>query len=196
MISKHLIKIINNATIKALNKLELKEFEYLITDNAIDFDNYSYFFFKTLSKKLSKDKVIEITKEIGEEIYFFIKRFYKLESGNPEKIRKLKESLSLVLEYFVTNGYVNGAEISWDKFKDKDWCENKKSIFELIMQDPIILKSAKRLFAEEGFAQHYISRTIEAALLDFKINGSETKDFDPRKFKKERVIETWEIKQE
>ena len=191
MLSKDFVKIIVESTkevIESFGKLKEVESSFFELggnyDNLIDssnFDRYSYLFFKAISKHFVKiEDRDEITKEIGKKVYAFVKGKINLE------LKDVKENLNKIINYLKESGYVKSAKIDWSSFSDGS--------FLYIMGEPVILPGAQRLFKEEGFAQHYSSRIMEAALLDLDFIGRETKDFDPTKYPSDKVVEKWELK--
>jgi|GEM_PF-6137040 len=161
------------------------------------FDEYSYLIFKKIAEAVPEHKSrIEFTENVGDEIYKKIEILKNIHhSGDPDDIRGWVKMLYEVGGYFREVGYVTGFGFRFDGiFNEDKWKKQGEGNFIYTMKDPVILESAKRLFQEEGFAQHTSSRTIQAGFKRYNIEGSETKDFDPTKFKLEPVEELWEIR--
>jgi len=157
------------------------------------FDKYSYAIFKSVSKCLTEaEKRKRFTQFIGNEIYLWIKCKNSLEGNRHDYIPKIKNALEKVITFFVESGYVSCARIDWAFFNEAVWKKTGKSYFVYDMKNPVILSSAKKLYLEEGFGQHYSSRALQAALLDFRIHGSEVASFDPDKFD-DCVKELWMV---
>jgi len=159
------------------------------------FDLCSYSIFKIASKYLkTKKRKIEFTQLVGKNSYLWIKRKEKIkEKGSADEITKIKRVMAKVIRFLERAGYVSSAKMDWSSFSERDWRKKGKAKISYIMFNPAILPSAKRLYNEEGFAQHYSSRILEAAFLDFNIEGREEKSFNPNKFER-KVTEVWEIR--
>jgi len=160
------------------------------------FDCVSYCQFKVVAKYLKDEtKRLEFTRWIGKRIYDKIKKEQVIEtSGNPDDTEGMKVALEKINQYFQRVGYVSNSYIRWDIFDIENWKTRGEGNFAYFMLDPVILPSAKRLFREERFPQHFSSRTLENALKEFNVEGRETKDFDPTKFKLKDVEELWQIR--
>lgn len=158
------------------------------------FDRYSLLFFKSIAKHIPKDEERDkITTIIGESIYHHIKEKYGFQIGTSDDLEKIRSNLERVIQYFVESGYIDNAQVVWDRFDEGEWREKGQAHFELVMAEPVILSSAQTLYNEEGFAQHYLSRTIERALGEFSVRGREMKDFNPNNFSSDKVVELWEL---
>ena len=92
----------------------------------------------------------------------------------------LQTRLDALLAKLVDVGYVKHSSIRWPEGAGEEWAAAGQASFEYVMDDPVILPSAQRLFAEEGFAQHFSSRTIEAFFANYMIDAREDEAFDPR----------------
>lgn len=182
------------AEIKALFKREYKG-EGDLTRPEV-FNYYSYCQFKVVAKHLkSEASRLEFTRRIGKRIYDKIKGEKVIEvSGDPDDVKGVETALKIVNDYFRKTGYVKESYVKWDTFDEETWRKTGKANFVYVMRDPVILPSAQRLFREEGFAQHFSSRTLENLLEEFNIEGREVKEFDPTKAKEGYVVEVWELK--
>lgn len=168
--------------------------DYCGLEDPTKFDHYSWLFFKSISRYISGGEQRDrITAIIGRKIYSHIKHEYALVAGGSDDLDKMRSNLEQVIRFFVDSGYVDSAQVVWNRFNDEVWEERGRSQVELVMTKPVILPSAQRLYNEEGFAQHYLSRTIEAALEDFSVAGRETKNFNPNQSSSDRVVELWEL---
>lgn len=168
--------------------------DYCDLEEPAKFDRYSLLIFKSIIKHVpGEEQRDKITVMIGKGIYGSIKERYRLPAGESRDTEEIRKNLEKVIQYFADNGYVDSAQIVWDRFNERVWEERGRSQIELVMAKPVILPSAQRLYGENGFAQHYLSRTIEAALKDFSVIGREANDFNPKDFSSDRVVELWEL---
>ncbi len=145
-------------------------------------DNYSHNVFLDLPPQISGN---EFTRYIGEQIYLKLSR--KLSPP-----ADFKDCLTQIIDYFVENHYAERIWIDWRMFSDLEWKSRGRSRFILHMVKPEILVSAQKLFLERGFAQHYLSRTLQAALYYQRILGKEADSFTPYQNSKD-IQEIWEI---
>lgn len=145
-------------------------------------DDYSHNIFLDLPPQISGD---EFTKDIGKHIY--LKLSCKLRQP-----ANFKDGLTQIIGYFVENHYAERIWIDWRMFNDLEWESRGKSRFILHMTKPEIIASAQKLFLKRGFAQHYLSRTLQAALYCQRIVGKETDSFTPYQ-NREDIQELWEI---
>ena len=165
------------------------------------FDEYSYQIYKRIAGHVPEhERRIEFTRIVGEEMYKKIEIIKTIRcSRDPDDIRGeegWKRMLRKTGEYFQEAGYITGFELKFRSiFNKKKWEKQGKANFIYTMKEPVILQGAKKLFQEEGFAQHTSSRAMQAGLKRYEIEGSE-KDFDPGRFKTktEPIDELWEIR--
>lgn len=172
-------KIIYKKEISTLfnEKLKEKKLKSKNIQNPKVFDVYSYAMFRVFYKRLrDKGKMNLILRFIGKKIYDEIKKKAKFTSN-------VKKDLVVIQKYFQKNKYYKSSKIVW---------EDKKS-FKYLMNSPVIFNSAKELFHELGFAQHFSSRVIEAYFNEHKIKATE-KNFNPFAHQKNKVVEYWEFK--
>lgn len=203
-LSKEFVDLCDNATRKSMFEMNLpikkidKELSSVKTQGLTiprSFDNYSYSLFKVIAKFLKSDREkLKFTQLIGKYIYSYISEKENMSNCRKNNWEQIKKNLKQVLKFFVDSGYVSKAQIKWDYFNINRWNKNGRGYLVYAMENPVILPSAKKLFNEEKFGQHYSSRTIEAALNDCGIIGREVKDFDPNNFKIENVEELWEVR--
>lgn len=159
------------------------------------YDLHSYSLFKAISKYLkNSNEKLKFTQIVGREIYLHIKLLNKLKESNSEDLTNLKKNLLKIIKFLEKSGYVQKARIDWKYFNRKDWKNEGKTHLIYFMKNPVILPSAQRLFKEEGFGQHFSTRTMEYALLKNGIFGREDKKFDPNKFNIKSVAEVWNLK--
>lgn len=173
-------------------ELALLGIEVLDIEEPQVFDSLSYAMFKVFGEKISKpNERMRVTEIIGRLLYDEIKEKTSLRgSGNPKDLSILKEGLEKIIDYFKGVGYVEDAEIIWE-VDDSVWLEKGKGTFYYLMNDPVILPSAQRLYREMGFAQHFSSRVIEVFFSKFKVDAKEDKNFDPTQYDEEKVVEKW-----
>ena len=96
-------------------------------------------------------------------------------------------------------GYVLDSGTYWPDGVKEVWGTSEEArsegvTFQYWMKDPVILPSARRLFQEEGFAQHFSSRTIESLFAGYMAEAREDHDFDPRDHPDDHVVEQWTLK--
>jgi hypothetical protein len=157
------------------------------------FDTHSYFVFKILAQKITHHQErLKLTIDIGDYIYNHIKQITNNFPKN-NSIKDIKETLDLIINYFVNVGYMKGAYIDWDHIDTNKWEKDGKGTFYYNMKEPIILRSAQKLYREEGFAQHISSRVIQAGLRDCYVVGCEEEGFNPNLHTKKNVQERWII---
>lgn len=180
---------------KRMMMLSLEDNPFRLITTAQGFDSLSYSIFKFLFENTipeqRKEKEMEVTLGIGEDIY----RWFNIYSDRPF-LKKLEQICAI----FVRVGYYNQARILfsvWDKnetyfFDEADFLAGKKVYLGYKMVDPVIMPSATRLFVEYGGAQHFSSRTIQACLKESGVEGGEI-NFDPREHDTANVVELWEI---
>jgi len=156
------------------------------------FDSLSYAMFKVFGEKISKlNERMRVTEIIGRLLYNEIKGKTSLRvSGNSKDLSIMKEGLEKIIDYFKGVGYVEDAEIIWEVDASAG-LEKGKGTFYYLMNDPVILTSAQRLYREMGFAQHFSSRVIEAFFNELGVDAKEDKSFDPTQYDAEKVIEKW-----
>ncbi len=145
-------------------------------------EDYSHNVFLDLPPHISGN---EFTRYIGEQIY--LKLSCKLNQP-----ANFKDCLTQIIDYFVENHYADKIWVDWRMFSDLEWKSRGRSGFILHMVKPEILASAQKLFLERGFAQHYLSRTLQAALYSQRIVGKEADSFTPFQ-EEEDIQEFWEI---
>lgn len=165
-------------------------------NNPEKFNEYSYQIFKKMAELLKDPaKRIEFTEKVGEKIYDGITRERTIRcSGDPDDLHGWSSMLSKIGEYFRDAGYISDFKLDFSGFDAEKWEKEGEGTFIYTMKDPVILESARRLYEEEGFAQHTSSRTIQAGLKSYQIDGKE-KGFNPTLFtvNSSPVEESWEI---
>jgi len=157
------------------------------------FDIYSYAVFKSVVKYIDHEKRIIFTQLIGKKIYDHIKKTKNISVTDPNNVYEIKKMLEEIISFFEENGYVESAYIDWSCFDEEKWKEQGNATLIYIMDSPVILSSAKRLFNEEKFAQHFSTRTFESAFLACGIDGRETDDFKLNE-NDTMIKERWELK--
>jgi len=161
------------------------------------FDRHSYSFFKAFAEYVKDDdKRIRFTEEIGEYFFKIIKKSTEISIMGPNgnNFEKIKHNISEIISYLKQVAYFEDAKVDWTSF-DKEKLENGGTTsFTYTIKNPVIYESARQLFNEEGFAQHYSTRIIQAALKEFGIHGKEEKKFNLLEFFSNNIKEKWELR--
>ena len=159
------------------------------------FDAYSYAQFKVAERRLTASRERRaITERAGVRLLSMMRELARVDpSGDASDLDAMRESLSKILRVFVDVGYVLGSGTSWPENAKEEYEKNGAVTFQYWMKDPVILPSARKLFAEEGFAQHFSSRTIENLFAGYMTRAREDEDFDPRDWPDDRVVEQWSL---
>eukprot|EP00741_Cyanophora_paradoxa_P009868 tig00001669_g9558.t1 len=161
------------------------------------FDLKSYAIFKVAAEHIAGDEArLAFTERIGRRIYRLAGNAVDLspKAGRLEEEEEPWEApLGRLVGYLSSVGYLAEGGIDWSQWSTARWLARGKSQFRYWMKDPVILPSAKRLYSEHGFAQHYSSRTLEAFFEAFGITAREESSFDPRGYPPELVVELWNV---
>ena len=159
------------------------------------FDAYSYAQFKVAAARVTTAKGRRaLTERAGQRLLGMMRELVGTNpTGDPEDLIHMKESLSEVLAAFKRVGYVLDSGITWPADALDKWQETRNLTFQYWMRDPVILPSARRLFQEEGFAQHFSSRTIESLFAGYMTIAREDENFDPREHPDDHVVEQWTV---
>jgi hypothetical protein len=157
-----------------------------------EFDKHSYLLFKTIAKIIiGHQERLQLTLDVGTYIY---SRIRKITNTSPQNnIQDIKNTLDSIIAYFVSVGYMKYAYIDWSCLDIDRWEREGKGTFIYHMSEPIIFESAKRLYREDGFAQHISSRVFQAGLRDIDVIGCEDENFNPNTHKENDVQELWMI---
>eukprot|EP00899_Mesostigma_viride_P013181 jgi/Mesvir1/21864/Mv04241-RA.1 len=158
------------------------------------FDAYSYAQFKVAARYVRDPKARHrITQRMGRRLLEMVLALaQRTPSGDADDREMIQDLADTVLKTFKAWGYISDGGIIWPKTIAEDW-EDGQAKFQYWMADPVILPSAQALYAEENFAQHFSSRTLEALFMTFGIVAHESDDFDPREFSKDRIVEQWTL---
>mmetsp|Transcript_21300 Transcript_21300/g.25645 ORF Transcript_21300/g.25645 Transcript_21300/m.25645 type:complete len:285 (+) Transcript_21300:170-1024(+) len=163
--------------------------------SATYFDLYSYAQFKVMSRYITCSRQrFRITERIGRRSLEMMRAYLDLDpSGDADDLKDMMYWLEKILQKLKDVGYVTDAGITWPPNPDKTWEKEGELEFDYWTENPVILPSTQRLFSEEGFAQHFSSRTIEQLFAAYLVEARESPDFDPNDHSKERVVERWRI---
>mmetsp|Transcript_2072 Transcript_2072/g.5749 ORF Transcript_2072/g.5749 Transcript_2072/m.5749 type:complete len:310 (-) Transcript_2072:82-1011(-) len=161
------------------------------------FDAYSYAQFKAAAGRVRGQKARRaLTERAGVRLLGMMREMAGVSpTGDPDDLSSMKENLEKVLHVFQEVGYVLDSGITWPEGASQEaWEATHDLTFQYWMRDPVILPSARRLFAEEGFAQHFSSRTIESVFAAYLAEAREDPHFDPRDHPDDHVVEQWTVK--
>jgi hypothetical protein len=171
-----------------------------VLSDARNFDAYSYAQFKVAARRVRGERErLALTQRVGQRLLQMMRELVGVDpSGDPEDLRGMQDSLSKILGAFQSVGYVLDSGTYWPEGVEGDWASQAQRdegvTFQYWMKDPVILPSARRLFQEEGFAQHFSSRTIESLFAGYLTEAREDEDFDPRDHPDHHVVEQWTLK--
>ncbi|UPQ98740.1 hypothetical protein HOP50_03g20460 [Chloropicon primus] len=160
------------------------------------FDAYSYAQFAAAAEILEGRRERRgLTERAGQRILSMMRELAGVDpSGDPSDLREMQQSLDKVLDAFVRVGYVLDSGLIWPQNAEEIYERTGELTFQYWMKDPVILPSARKLFTEQGFAQHFSSRTIESLFAGYMVEAREDDDFDPREYPDDRVVEQWTLK--
>ena len=160
------------------------------------FDAYSYAQFAAAAETLAGGRERRaLTERVGKRILLLLRQITGVEAtGDPSDFKHMQRSLDDLLGAFAKCGYVLDSGLVWPEDAEAVYAKTRELTFQYWMRDPVILPSARRLFREQGFAQHFSSRTIEGLFAGYGVVAREDSDFDPREWPDDRVVEQWTLK--
>eukprot|EP00898_Chlorokybus_atmophyticus_P005636 jgi/Chlat1/6073/Chrsp4S06216 len=168
----------------------------ILADPAV-FDAYSYAQFKAAAR-IIKDAAQRhaLTQRVGERVLSLALSSLGFEPSNQlSDIENMKQGAGEIVTQLQEWGYVTDGGITWDDDIINTWTASPRhGKFQYWMKHAAILPSAQKLYEEEGFAQHFSSRTIEAFFAKYGVDASEDPDFDPRQHPADLVVEQWTLK--
>ena len=134
------------------------------------FDVYSYAQFKVAAAKIADggDRR-KLTERVGTRLLDMISELVGglAISGDPDDLEGMRTALEAVLGAFKRVGYVERSWVTWPEPEAArtSWESDRQFAFLYHMSDPVILPSAQRLFAEEGFAQVRAHRIVSPVVI-------------------------------